>query len=132
LYCRWAAYSPGKAYVQWICCLLIGLLVVLCRESSHAWLNRLTHVIAKYSYGLYLGQIPVLWLVFVKLNYLSRPAQWSIFPVLIILVPLASYHLIERPCIRLGATLTSPRPKSKRSIAAPDPTVLEAQPSSTL
>lgn len=132
LYCWWSGLASRSAYVNWVCCLLVGLSVVHCRESSLAWLNRLTHLIAKYSYGLYLGQIPVLWLAFVKLNYLPHPVQWAVFLVLIVVVPVACYHLIEKPGIRLGTLLTSPRRKSGRSITVRDPAVLEAQPSSPL
>jgi peptidoglycan/LPS O-acetylase OafA/YrhL len=121
LYCQWQSYSPGKGYVEWACCFVVGLFVVQCQQSAYLWLNRLTHLIAKYSYGLYLGQIPVLWLAFVKLHFLSVWAQWSIFIGLIILVPLISYHLIEKPFIQLGVILTTPRPAKENIIGLADP-----------
>jgi peptidoglycan/LPS O-acetylase OafA/YrhL len=87
-------------------------MVTQCAESTHKWLNWLTHNVAKYSYGLYLGQVPILWLASDKLNYLPRSLRWPLFPVLIILVPVASYYLIERPFIKMGAKLTAlPSPK---------------------
>jgi len=121
LYCRWQSYFPGQAYVDWTCCLMIGLFVVQCQESNYRWLNRLTHLIAKYSYGLYLGQIPVLWLAFVKLHSLPVLAQWSIFGALIILVPVVSYHLIEKPFIQLGMILTTSGPVQENMIGLADP-----------
>jgi peptidoglycan/LPS O-acetylase OafA/YrhL len=83
--------------------LVIGLAVVYCAESRHRSLNFLSHHLAKYSYGLYLGQIPVLWLASVKLNYLPPSLQWTLFLLLIVVVPIASYHLVEHPFIKLGA-----------------------------
>jgi peptidoglycan/LPS O-acetylase OafA/YrhL len=120
-YLRWQASTGEKAYVEWCCCLGVGLMVTRCLESPYAWLNRFTHSIAKYSYGLYLGQVPVLWLAFVKLHYLSKSAQWCIFLFLIVLVPVASYHLIEAPLIRVGAGLSASALKPSRLAALADP-----------
>jgi peptidoglycan/LPS O-acetylase OafA/YrhL len=108
-YLRWNASAGYVGYPEWICCLAIGLVVVHCVESRNRTLNFLTHQLAKYSYGLYLGQVPVLWLAFVKLNYLSLPLRWSLFLFLIVTVPFASYHLIEHPFIKLGTALTDSR-----------------------
>ena len=110
-YLCWQARVGFVGYIEWACCLPVGLMVTQCAESTHEWLNWLTHNVAKYSYGLYLGQVPILWLASDKLNYLPRSVRWPLFPVLIILVPMASYYLIEKPFIRLGAKLTAvPRP----------------------
>jgi peptidoglycan/LPS O-acetylase OafA/YrhL len=107
VYSGWAIRAGHfRPYQGWICCLVIGLVVVQCAESRHRFLNRLTHLIAKYSYGLYLGQVPVLWLVFVKLNDLRPSLQWPLFILLIIAVPVASYHLIEHPLIRIGTRIS--------------------------
>jgi peptidoglycan/LPS O-acetylase OafA/YrhL len=107
VYSGWWVRAGNRPYQKWICCLVIGLVVVQCAESTHQFLNRLTHHIAKYSYGLYLGQVPVLWLVFIKLNGLRPSLQWPLFIFLIIAVPVASYHLIEHPLIRIGARMSS-------------------------
>jgi peptidoglycan/LPS O-acetylase OafA/YrhL len=111
-YLCWQARVGFVGYIEWACCLPVGLMVTQCAESTHKWLNWLTHNVAKYSYGLYLGQVPILWLASDKLNYLPRSLRWPLFPVLIILVPVASYYLIERPFIKMGAKLTAlPSPK---------------------
>ena len=107
VYSGWGGRAGYRPYQEWICCLVIGLVVVQCAESTHQFLNRLTHHIAKYSYGFYLGQVPVLWLVFVKLNDLRPSLQWPLFIFLIIAVPVASYHLIEHPLMRIGARMSS-------------------------
>jgi peptidoglycan/LPS O-acetylase OafA/YrhL len=91
---------------EWVCCLLLGLLVSVFAEPKNASYNWLTHHVAKYSYGLYVFQIPVLWFVFVKLAYLPQAVAWPLFAVLMVLVPVVSYHLVENPCILLGARLS--------------------------
>jgi len=118
---RWHAATGWSAHVGWYGCLALGLIVTRCRESTHRWLNRSTHYVAKYSYGLYLGQIPVLWFAFVTLNFLPKPVQWSIFLVLIVLVPVASYHLIEAPLIRIGAHLSASEAKPSRMTPLTEP-----------
>ena len=110
---RWHAGSSWL-HLRWYSCLALGIMVTRCRESAHRWLNRFTHYVAKYSYGLYLGQIPVLWFAFVKLHSFSKLWQWGVFLVLIVLVPVAAYHLIEEPFIRIGSDLSGSALKSSR------------------
>jgi peptidoglycan/LPS O-acetylase OafA/YrhL len=119
VYSGWVGRAGQHPYQKWICCLVIGLVVAQCAESTHQFFNRLTHRIAKYSYGLYLGQIPILWLVFVKLNDLRPSLQWPLFIFLIIAVPIASYHLIEHPLIRIGARISSSEIKMRVLSLAP-------------
>jgi peptidoglycan/LPS O-acetylase OafA/YrhL len=119
VYSGWWVRARHRPYQDWICCLVIGLVVVQCAESTHQFLNRVTHYIAKYSYGLYLGQIPVLWLVFTKLHDLRPSLQWPLFIFLIIAVPVASYHLIEHPLIRIGARISSSETKMRVLSPAP-------------
>ena len=105
-------------YAEWICCLAIGLSINACREMSVGWFNWLTHRVAKYSYGIYLGQVPILWLVFEKLAPLPPAVQWSLFVALIIGVPIATYHLIEDPLIRGGSRLASRSVAGQRDLSA--------------
>jgi peptidoglycan/LPS O-acetylase OafA/YrhL len=72
---------------------------------NHRGFGTVTHYVAKYSYGLYLAQVPVLWFVFVRLRGSSSLLQWPLFIALIVLVPVLSYHLIEEPCIKSGSAL---------------------------
>jgi peptidoglycan/LPS O-acetylase OafA/YrhL len=115
IYLKWNAGVESVGFPEWVCCLGIGLVFVYCTESKHRVLNYLTHHVAKYSYGLYLGQVPVLWLAFVKLNYLPLSLQWSLFFLLIIAVPLVSYHLIEHPFIKLGMVASASKRLPQKS-----------------
>jgi peptidoglycan/LPS O-acetylase OafA/YrhL len=105
VYLHWNASEGYVGYVEWICCLPVGILITCCAESGYGLLNRVTHDVAKYSYGLYLAQVPVLWLAFAKCHDLPRLAQCSLCLCLIVLVPVAAYHLIESPFIRLGTSV---------------------------
>jgi peptidoglycan/LPS O-acetylase OafA/YrhL len=97
--------QPNLGPVSWIVCLGVGLGVAYFAEMNHRGFGTVTHYVAKYSYGLYLAQVPVLWFVFVRLRGSSSLLQWPLFIALIVLVPVLSYHLIEEPCIKSGSAL---------------------------
>lgn len=110
-----------EGFPAWLCCLALGVVVVYCAESQYRALNFMTHHIAKYSYGLYLGQIPVLWLAFIRLKAFPLWLQWSVFGLMIVLVPIASYHLIEEPFMKLGRTKTTPKKLSRTAVVRIEP-----------
>ena len=118
---RWHRQATLLSHIGWYCCLALGIVVTRCRESTHRSLNRCTHYVAKYSYGLYLGQIPVLWFAFVELHSWPKLERWGVFLVLIILVPVVSYHLIEGPFIRIGADLSASALKPSRLASVAEP-----------
>jgi peptidoglycan/LPS O-acetylase OafA/YrhL len=105
VYLRWNASVGFAGYPEWVCCLGVGLVVAYCAESKYRWLNFLTQRVAKYSYGLYLAQVPVLWLVFVKLRYFPALLKWPLFLFMIVALPFVSYHLIEHSFVKVGATV---------------------------
>ena len=84
--------------------LVVGRLSILPGFVAHA-----SATIAKYSYGIYLAHLPIMWFCFSGGHGIRR---WVLFACLSVLVPVALYHAIERPFIRLGA----------RAFAAPSPT----------
>jgi peptidoglycan/LPS O-acetylase OafA/YrhL len=92
-----AAFSfIGDDYAGWILCLALGLAIPHFHASTRfIWLPA---EIAKYSYGIYLSHIAVLWFCFHVL-----PFGWLLFVPLAIAVPIASYHLIEHPMIQLAS-----------------------------
>jgi peptidoglycan/LPS O-acetylase OafA/YrhL len=106
---RWNG-TEHLGYTDWLCCLAIGVVVVFCAESEHRTLNFLTHHVAKYSFGLYLGQLPALWFAFLKLKGHPLWMQWAVFLFLITAGPYLLYHLIEAPFIKLGKTVSKPKP----------------------
>ena len=125
------SYSPfnmrAKVYSaqpsQWVFCLAVALGIVFVRELSNSWLTRAAHVIATYSYGIYLLHPVVIWLAFVSLRAQPIEIQWLAFVAGLPLSAWIAFHAIERPGIRLGRSLAhSLRRRSDREFVE-DPTL---------
>jgi peptidoglycan/LPS O-acetylase OafA/YrhL len=92
-------------------------------------LRLVSHTIAKYSYGTYLFHSLCIWLAFGEWRSLGLVGSWLCVGVLIAATSVASYHVIERPLIRVGqglaARITSQSVKrissAQRSTAAAPP-----------
>jgi peptidoglycan/LPS O-acetylase OafA/YrhL len=69
--------------------------------------------VAKYSYGIYLSHAAVMLIAFETLANHSAVLRWTTFIFLAVLVPVAMYHLIEHPMIRLGKVATRRVPTRK-------------------
>ena len=97
---RWI--SPG-----WTLCLALGVGTALFEPLSTGWLVRLCEVIARYSYGIYLTHFFCIWFAFSHLHTASTVMRWATFAALAVTLPLAFYHAIEEPMIRVGARLSA-------------------------
>jgi peptidoglycan/LPS O-acetylase OafA/YrhL len=80
-------------------CLLLGVAIPLFKEISWRPLRWLSNRIATYSYGIYLGHSFCIWLALTKLN------SWPLFVVLMLVVPVALYHWLEKPALKFGVRL---------------------------
>ena len=74
--------TPRNAIVNAITCLVLGLAIPLFEEVRCGWLSCLAHLIAKYSYGIYLLHVPCLALVFLHLSPFPLPLKIGVFLVL--------------------------------------------------
>jgi peptidoglycan/LPS O-acetylase OafA/YrhL len=92
--------------MQAAACLVVGAAIPAFAQSTHAALNRVTHAVAKYSYGIYLFHLPALWLAFYRLPLESRLAQSVVALVVLATLAIGGYHLIEAPMIRRGARIS--------------------------
>lgn len=98
---------PHAAIVSgWVACLLLGITAPQFRELNSRWMHVFVASIAKYSYGIYLSHCAVFWVAFV---FLKAPliAQWIVCVALSILLPIAMFHWIEEPMIRLGKQMST-------------------------
>jgi peptidoglycan/LPS O-acetylase OafA/YrhL len=77
------------------------------------WLRTASHYVAKYSYGIYLGQVPALWIGFTVWPHLAGVWRWIVSIVILAGIAVASYHAIEHPGILLGKVVAG-RFKSKK------------------
>jgi peptidoglycan/LPS O-acetylase OafA/YrhL len=102
-YC--SVVSP--AATDWLLCLALGLSVPLFRPIPANVLAVAAKAVARYSYGIYLSHVPLLWLCFQHMDGVGQRARWVCFAALITVVPVALYHLVEQPMIRFGKRLAS-------------------------
>ncbi len=86
----------------WFCCLVLGCSVPQFREISSPLLKKICLLIARYSYGIYLTHFVLIWLAFEKMSALPMWIRWAMFAVMATAIPVALYHGIEKPMIRLG------------------------------
>ena len=89
----------------WLPCLTLGLLIPQVRELGVSRLTRSAHWIAKYSYGIYLVHVPLLWVWLVPLRNLPSILRWIGWLASTALFSVAFFRLIESPMIRFGSFL---------------------------
>jgi peptidoglycan/LPS O-acetylase OafA/YrhL len=117
IYLLWQTVFPDPtnrmpAYREWVVCWILGALIPQFREMKLRWLRTASHYVAKYSYGIYLGQVPALWIGFTFWPQAASAFRWIVSIVLLAGIAVVSYHAIENPGIRLGK-LVAGRFKSK-------------------
>jgi peptidoglycan/LPS O-acetylase OafA/YrhL len=88
--------------------LMVGILGF--EDSRRPHLNALTHGIARYSYGLYLLHVPVLWLVFHRWGLQSLSLGLLVYLGVSMAAAVLAYHLVEAPMVALGQRLTQRGP----------------------
>ena len=109
-------------------CLAVGLMIPLFRRCSGLFAAGAAQI-AKYSYGIYLCHMPLLWLFYRKLD-LSGWERAACLAATMVLVPVAAYYAIERPLIQMGVRFAR-RPESAASRALPDAPRVSVPPGST-
>ena len=91
---------------MWIFCLAFGIGIPFFRQISARWLTAPSHLIAKYSYGIYLTHFLCIWLTLERLHgVLSRSTRLCLFVVLVVSLPVIFYHFLEEPMILVGKRL---------------------------
>jgi peptidoglycan/LPS O-acetylase OafA/YrhL len=85
-----------------VACLLLGISIPMFVQIPF---SNFLQWVARYSYGIYLTQFFCIWLGFEAAPNLPWSAKWGIFLLLITLVPIALYHLLEKPMIEFGRNL---------------------------
>jgi peptidoglycan/LPS O-acetylase OafA/YrhL len=81
------------------------------------WLRSASHYVAKYSYGIYLGQVPALWIGFTFWPHTTTGVRWILSILVLAGIAAAGYHMIELPGILLGKMVVG-RSESKSSRVA--------------
>jgi peptidoglycan/LPS O-acetylase OafA/YrhL len=119
-----AAFSALRSHyenvwAQWAFCLALGAAIPFGAELSESVVTRAAHIVAKYSYGVYLLHLPLLWIALVAFRGAPIVIQWLIFATSIVVVPWLVFQLIERPGIWLGQRIVR-RPMPRQTpVGAP-------------
>ncbi len=98
------AIRPSTA-MGWGLCLLLGLAIPSFDEIRTEWLRSVSHWIATYSYGIYLSHQCCIWFVSDPRNSFPLWSRILVLTGLLIGIPVALYHGIEKPMIKVGARL---------------------------
>ena len=105
-----AAWTPfgnanfmAEIHRAWIFALALAVLVPQFREITMPALARPAHLIAKYSYGLYLSHVVIYWLAIDRMRHLPLGLRILVGTIGIVAVPVGVFHLVEDPCIKVGA-----------------------------
>jgi len=106
---------------DYMLCMFTGCLIPNFRDMATGLLSRACHLVAKYSYGIYLFHFLAIWISFIKLAFLPAALQWILLGVLMAALPWTAYHALEDPLIRAGKRIAS---RWSRTAVAPAP-VLE-------
>jgi peptidoglycan/LPS O-acetylase OafA/YrhL len=103
------------AYVQWLLGISFCLVLPMFRDLAAPVANRVFHLIAKYSYGIYLSHHPILWGAFIGLAAEPVWVRAGLAVLLLVAIPVILYHTLENPFIRLGMWLAEDRqPRLRR------------------
>jgi peptidoglycan/LPS O-acetylase OafA/YrhL len=91
----------------WFLCLVIGFALPSFRQIRSYPLKRVSHTVAKYSYGIYLSHPFALVLGIYLLPHSSLFLQIVVVISAIAILSVAAYHLFELPMIQLGSRLAA-------------------------
>lgn len=123
IYVSWQVVFPNPtnhhpAYRGWLVCWALGILIPRFREMRLGWLRSASHHIAKYSYGIYLGQVAALWIGFTLWPHTDSAFGWIVSLLLLAVIAVVGYHTIEQPGISLGKLVADRFESKKARIAA--------------
>lgn len=77
-------------------CLLLGSAIPRFQQISFRPLAWISHRIATYSYGIYLGHSFFIWYA------LTKHDSWILFWLMWLIIPVVIYHTFEHPMVQLG------------------------------
>ena len=100
-----ASHNYGTFRGSWLLCLALGLSLPLFKDITSVPLRRVAHIIARYSYGIYLTHFIGIAVAVHLLRGYPFLLRSLVFLLIVGGLSYALYHLVEEPMIRLGARL---------------------------
>jgi peptidoglycan/LPS O-acetylase OafA/YrhL len=94
-------------YKAYVLSLLIGIAIPHVDLMKSPKLNRVSHIVAKYSYGIYLSHAVVFWLAIYAMHDFHLWQRICVLVVGSILAPIVMFHAIEHPFISLGSQISA-------------------------
>lgn len=91
----------------WVLCLLLGAMIPHFQEIQAAGLRWISNRIATYSYGIYLSHQFAIWFALGVLSPYPLVLRIFVLTVLLVALPVALYHAVEKPMIGVGVRLAN-------------------------
>lgn len=95
------ATQETQLWHRWAFCLAMGLALPYFADLKSG-VARAAKTVAKYSYGIYMSHMVALAIAFELIPGVNFLTRWAIFLLLALVLPVAMYHAIEEPGIRIG------------------------------
>jgi len=95
----------GTHFISSLWCLAIGCSLPFFRQLSWRPFTQTAHIIARYSYGIYLCHIPSIWIGIHFFQKYGLAAEIPVIAACIAILSFTLYHLVEAPMIRFGARI---------------------------
>jgi peptidoglycan/LPS O-acetylase OafA/YrhL len=104
--------------VGWILCLVLGIAIPFFGEITTPLLRWISHRIATYSYGIYLSHQFAIWFVSDRMGPFPIWTRVAILILLLVGLPVALYHGIEKPMIKIGVRVAEKWGTKEASVPA--------------
>lgn len=101
-----SSFERPVYWIGWLFCVVIGLSVNGFGDSQIQILNSAYEWIAKYSYGMYLLHVPVLYLLYDIVTVSSTFLGISLYFILTALLSVLTYKIIEKPFVDFGKSIS--------------------------
>jgi peptidoglycan/LPS O-acetylase OafA/YrhL len=124
-----SAWSRRAIYPEWMLCTALGLFIPMFEEIRiQRIVGKVGAQVAKYSYGIYLAHVPVLWFSLVILKNEALAIRLGVLIVLTFSIPVLLYYLIEHPLIRFGKRLSRSSEARRNVVVLPSPALAVSHP----
>jgi len=99
---NWHFHSMVQLLCDWGCSFVIGISLPYCSEVAMPVLRKGAHLLATYSYGVYLTHVPIMWATLLLFPALPAVLRWTLFVSGAFLAPVVVYRTIEHPMMNAG------------------------------